>query len=63
MNARNFLCLCIGTLAGLGIVTLFRSQNAFVEPPDWVYGFATLIGAGVAIGSRLLLDRLWKKKP
>lgn len=63
MNARNFLCLCIGTFAGLGIVMLFRSQNAFVEPPEWVYGFAILVGAGVAIGSRLLLDRLWQKKP
>jgi len=63
MNARNFLCFALGTLAGLGIVTLFRSQNAFVDPPEWIYGFAILLGTGVAIGARLLLDRLWKPGP
>lgn len=63
MNARNFVCFALGIAAGLGIVMLFRSQNTFVDPPEWVYGIAILAGAAVAIGSRLLLVRLWKNKP
>lgn len=61
MNVRNFLCFGFGTLLGLGVLVLFRRQNAFVDPPEWVYGVAVLVGAGAAIGARLLAERLWKQ--